>query len=228
MARGAQCVYTSADVVTHSEGIEPAGVSQSTESAADASTSRSPNPTSVACDGADTVWPALQHGSLDLTAKPRSSSPGQALLLGSEVAHVPPMDASGLLTMTKDDNSVHESQTPAVLDLSPLRDRWLNNVLFLSDKTCNPNKASVHFYGQILRTYPRMLSQKDQLPPVIHPWQILANPIPVPLANCITLTRMWQNRAEGAEQLVVDSIRKEVGRLLDEVSLALIIYESKH
>ena len=29
---------------------------------------------------------------------------------------------------------------------------------------------------------------------------------PIPLANCIILVRMWQDHAEGAEKLVMDSI----------------------
>ena len=106
-------------------------------------------------------------------------------------------------------------------------DRPLNNVLFLTDKTCHPNHALVHFHGQILRAYSKMLVQKDQLPAVIHPWQMSAKPVPLPLANCVTLARMWQDHAEGAERLIIDSIRHEVGRLLDEVRPTLYVIGSK-
>ena len=110
-----------------------------------------------------------------------------------------------------------EQKADDLSDLSAHGDRPLNNVLFLTDKTCRPNNALVQFYGQILRAYPKMLVQKDQIPPVIHPWQRSPKPLPLPPPNCITLVRMWQNHAEGAERLVIDSIRHEIGRLLDEV-----------
>ena len=115
--------------------------------------------------------------------------------------------------MDENGPSAFEQESHDLPDLSEHGDRPLNSVLFLTTKTCHPSHALVHFHGRILCVYPKMLVQKDQLPPVIHPWQTSAKPVPLPLANCIALVRMWQDHAEGAERLVIDSIRHEVGRL---------------
>ena len=123
--------------------------------------------------------------------------------------------------------STFEQKADDLPGLKAHEDRPLNNVLFLTDKTCHLNNASVQFYGQVLRAYPKMLVQKDQLPPVTHPWQMSAKPIHLPLAICITLVRMWQDHAEGAERLVIDRIRHEIGRLLDEVRPTLYVIGSK-
>ena len=38
---------------------------------------------------------------------------------------------------------------------------------------------------------------------------------------------MWQDHAEGVERLVIDSIRHEIGRLLDEVRPTLHVIGSE-
>ena len=124
----------------------------------------------------------------DVVADPRSSSPRErrsSPLLES----ICPLPAEALACLNVDENmpSTFEQKADDLPGLKAHGDRLLNNALFLTDKTCHLNNASVQVYGQILRAYPKMLVQKDQLPPVIHPWQMSAKPIPLPLANCITL-----------------------------------------
>ncbi|KFA76904.1 hypothetical protein S40288_06185 [Stachybotrys chartarum IBT 40288] len=80
-------------------------------------------------------------------------------------------------------------------------------------------RHTVQFVVRILRVWPRMLasySTTDHLPPVIHTLQ-LADSVPVPLANCCTLVRMWADHsAQGSRMLVRNTIVEEVRRLLRE------------
>lgn len=216
--------------MTHNDGTGLAEKSHSTESSLGVSTSQSLDSTFVSHGELDTPWPVFDYNSLDLIADPKPSSAGQVATsssLDSEATYLPLVEAPGLPTMEIGVGSDSDQQAVAVLDLTPLRDRWLINVFFLSGNTCHPDNASVQLYGQIIRTYPRMWLQKDQLPPVIQPWQLSVQSTPVPLANCITLVRMWENRVEGAEQLVIDSVRRETERLFDQVHPAISILGSE-
>ena len=47
-------------------------------------------------------------------------------------------------------------------------DRPVKTLLLLTDEIYCPSHTLVQFHGQMLRAYPKMLVQKDQLPPVIH------------------------------------------------------------
>lgn len=104
----------------------------------------------------------------------------------------------------------------ALKDLSGIRGRWLSHIWLGNGKTSKLNKSAVYFYGQILRTYPQIMSSKDQLPPIIHPWQISTS-VPVPIANCRSLVHIWEDRANGSTELAIDSIRREMSRLFKEV-----------
>jgi hypothetical protein len=108
-------------------------------------------------------------------------------------------------------------QALVVQDVTPIRDRWLYPVISAQATTCKPDESTVQFYGQILKTYPQMMLCRDHLPPIIHPWQLSATgTMPAPLANCFSLVRMWEARSNGAEQLVDETLGREMNRLFDE------------
>jgi hypothetical protein len=115
-------------------------------------------------------------------------------------------------------NAAVDQQVSAVQDLLSIRDRWLFPLFSSQETTCHPDKPTVQLYGQILKTYSQMMARKDQLPPIVHPRQLLTT-APLPLANCLSLARMWEDRASVAKQLVQETVRQEMRRLFDEVSL---------
>lgn len=79
---------------------------------------------------------------------------------------------------------------------------------------------SMELIFRVLRTWPEMLAEEFQLPPLFHSTQIAPNKIlPSPLANCITLTKMWHGQCEGAEEMVRKTILKELDSIIDQVSL---------
>ena len=127
------------------------------------------------------------------------------------------METSIEMCMADIGNMAFDLQEIATQDLTLIRDRWLYPVFSAQTTTCHPDKSAVQLYGQILETYPRMMSHKDQLPPIIHPWQVSEKPIPLPLANCFSLVRMWEDRVDGAEKLTEETVGREMERLFDEV-----------
>lgn len=76
---------------------------------------------------------------------------------------------------------------------------------------------SMEFIFRALRTWPKMLAEEFQLPPLFHSTQIAPNKIlPSPLANCITLTKMWHGQCEGAEDMVRKIVLKELDSIVDQ------------
>ena len=78
----------------------------------------------------------------------------------------------------------------------------------------------VSFVTRILRTYARMMSGGEQLPPFIHESQVSSASITTPLQNCFVFSRMWKSGSRGisGRDIVESSIRREMDRLLGEVS----------
>jgi hypothetical protein len=78
-------------------------------------------------------------------------------------------------------------------------------------------RHSMELVFRVMRTWPRMLAEDFQLPPLIHPTQRWNKELPLPLAHCITLAKMWYGQCEGAEEIVRATILKEVDCLLEHV-----------
>ncbi|KAI1502177.1 hypothetical protein F5X99DRAFT_380164 [Biscogniauxia marginata] len=66
---------------------------------------------------------------------------------------------------------------------------------------------------RMFRSWPRMLAKGIQLPPIVHFLQFREG-APRPLANCITLCKMWAGQAEDSAQIVEDAVRTEVESIL--------------
>lgn len=83
-----------------------------------------------------------------------------------------------------------------------------------------PAIRCLSFLSRILRTYPRMMSRREQLPPFVHESQISSRDITVPLANCFALSRMWESSTRDvvSRVLVESSIRREMEKHFNEVS----------
>ena len=78
---------------------------------------------------------------------------------------------------------------------------------------------SMELIFRVLRTWPQMLADEFQMPPIFHSTQFDSQTrMPRPLATCITLTKMWHGQREGAEGLVRETILKELDLIVHQVS----------
>ncbi|EXJ88223.1 hypothetical protein A1O1_05153 [Capronia coronata CBS 617.96] len=74
---------------------------------------------------------------------------------------------------------------------------------------------------QMLRPYPSMMTRKDTLPPFIHPClgsNNLGLPFPEPLANCVSIARMFAWRTPETRDFVWKTIWAEQRRLADKAT----------
>ncbi|KAJ5195391.1 uncharacterized protein N7498_008829 [Penicillium cinerascens] len=103
-------------------------------------------------------------------------------------------------------------------DAENVRDRWLQPYLLTGTgqlpKLLSP--FTVQFLACVLRSYPNHLLDEKSLPPFIHPLQVNNKPMPRTMANCFSLVRMWMNRVEGSEAIVLSTVRQEMERLSRE------------
>lgn len=108
------------------------------------------------------------------------------------------------------------------LVVSNYRRRLLLNEARLTPNTDPVARHTMHFVIRVLKSWPRMMGSHltSQLPPMIHRLQ-LADGIPIPLANCCTLAKMWIMHSEESRDLVQRTVHNEVRRLLRDVSRGL-------
>ncbi|KAF3771244.1 hypothetical protein M406DRAFT_230823, partial [Cryphonectria parasitica EP155] len=105
----------------------------------------------------------------------------------------------------------------APLDVSRIRDRWLDYYFTPTTKQIKEYPARIiALIARTLSAYPAMwIRNESHVPPFIHPAQCYHQEVmPEPLANCLSLLRLCQNAAVGSEELVRDSILRELSRLV--------------
>lgn len=66
-----------------------------------------------------------------------------------------------------------------------------------------------------------MLAKGFQLPPTVHFLQFQEG-TPMPLANCITLCKMWSGQCDSDTAMVENTVRKEIDNILSKVSFQLL------
>jgi hypothetical protein len=83
-----------------------------------------------------------------------------------------------------------------------------------------PTPQCYSYLSRILRTYPRMMSRREQLPPFIHETQTSSENITAPLAYCFALARMWESSGKGVigKDIIESSIRQEMDNQFNKVS----------
>jgi hypothetical protein len=130
--------------------------------------------------------------------------------------------------------SPDSSSTPIISHLVSLQDellplptpgrisfRWLATMLPPPlPKAKHFSPLAIHICKSFLRTIPLRLVSHDP-PPFVHATQLSLTPCE-PLANAITITRMWYERAGGSEDLVSRTIASEMESIVRKVS----VYES--
>lgn len=89
---------------------------------------------------------------------------------------------------------------------------------------------SMELIFRVLRSWPRMLAEEFQTPPLFHSSQISPDKtLPGPLANCITLTKMWHGQCSGSEEIVRKTMIRELDSItnqpeqLDETTLLAVL-----
>ena len=106
---------------------------------------------------------------------------------------------------------------PIYNSVEAISDRWLYPFVENSPAKIAIREHSMEFLCRVLRTYPRMMARSENVPPIIHPIQVSAEDMALPLANCFTLAKMWEGSARPAGDLVDQTIKREMERLFSEV-----------
>jgi hypothetical protein len=111
-------------------------------------------------------------------------------------------------------NNSDESSPPEIIPLTS------TPLLHLGSEEVTNSAALAHhsmeLIFRVLRTWPQMLAEEFQLPPIFHSTHITPNEVmPAPLANCITLAKMWHGQCAGAEEMVRKTILRELDSIVD-------------
>lgn len=80
---------------------------------------------------------------------------------------------------------------------------------------------------RVLRTWPSMLAEEFQAPPLFHHTQLSTESLPPPMAHCITLAKMWHGQTDGSEKLVQNAVLSELETLLEQVCPVFIPIKNK-
>ncbi|KAF2495607.1 hypothetical protein BU16DRAFT_510534 [Lophium mytilinum] len=143
------------------------------------------------------------------------------------------------------------SPAPNTPEINHFGNDW-TNLPFLEQLDSTPPLArhSMEVLLRVMKTWPKMLAKEFQPPPLLHTSQmyhILTNqnprvlpeqsthPVPQPLANCFTISKMWAGQCQGASDIVTETVTKEMQslfekyRTMDEPNLlaaiqALVLY----
>ena len=103
------------------------------------------------------------------------------------------------------------------IDSSRVRNRWME--AFVPSPNQRPKNfppSIIQFISRVFETYPRMMLHPGNPPPIIHPSQLAVPDLPTPLANCLSLVRMWEGQVRGSEVIVRETVEKEMKRLYEE------------
>jgi hypothetical protein len=162
----------------------------------------------------ETVSPPFQPGQFQNLGYP--PTPSQTASLDTNLNH---RDGQNEF-WTGDPVSFESIELICTLDPTRIRNRWLADFIpSVTDRTKTYSPGVSSFISRVIKTYPHMLLTKGQLPPFIHPSQMAGPEFPTPLANCLSLVRLWDAQVRGSEAIVSQTIKKEMDRLYSEVCL---------
>lgn len=85
------------------------------------------------------------------------------------------------------------------------------------DAASNLARHSMELVLRVLRTWPGMLAEEFQLPPIFHHTQHNTLPLLLPMSHCVTLTKMWHGQGQGSERIVHNALVAATELLLEEV-----------
>lgn len=134
-------------------------------------------------------------------------------------------------TLPSAEDAPHTSfRTPAsdvpTSDTALVHDRWLYPYVGHPPARYSVMKQSMSYLCRVFRTYPKMMARREQVPPFIHPTQLSNGNVPLPLANCFALSRMWEGSRpeDGDGSLIRSTIQKEMEKLFSEVRQKILAF----
>ncbi|KAF2808058.1 uncharacterized protein BDZ99DRAFT_391543 [Mytilinidion resinicola] len=133
------------------------------------------------------------------------------------------------LTSFADQSCSPATNTP---EINNFGNDW-TNLPFLEQLDSTPPLArhSMEVLLRVMKTWPKMLAKEFQPPPLLHTSQMYhiltnqnprilpeqsAHPVPQPLANCFTISKMWAGQCEGASGIVTETVTKEMESLFEK------------
>lgn len=130
-----------------------------------------------------------------------------------------------IFNVGKNTASLADQQAIIVSDIGAIRDRWMYSLVLQSKRICDIGPAGLDFLSKVLNSYARKIAhngRKDP-PPFVHRSQFCGPTPSRALVNFTSITRLWlEDREDGAKELVEDTMKREMMRLLDEVCISLI------
>ena len=173
------------------------------------------SPSEIRIGSSESAKSTFQAGQFQFSAGPQS--PSQTPSLQSNLGFRNEFNeywASDALSFT-DINLI------CIVDPTSIRNRWLADFIpSITDRVKIYSPGVSSFIARVLKTYPQMLLNKGQLPPFIHPSQLSGPDLPTPLANCLSLVRLWDGQVRGSETIVLETVKKEMDRLHCEVGFS--------
>jgi hypothetical protein len=102
-----------------------------------------------------------------------------------------------------------------------LNDPWYLASLSNSDTTPPLARHSMQVMLRVFRTWPCMMAKGFQFPPVFHHsmTECSNRAVPLPVANCSTLVKMWYSQHKGSSAIVEETISKEVRTIIEKARL---------
>ena len=108
------------------------------------------------------------------------------------------------------------------VDSTRIGNRWLGDFIpAFNQRVKNLSPGTILFISRVFKSYPSKLLKAGHLPPFIHASQLSGSEAPTPLANCLSLVRMWGGQVRGSETMVREIIKNEMKRLYEEVHPSL-------
>lgn len=165
----------------------------------------------------------LIPGNKQVGAQATASSPNINIPENSPVAPPQTLETDLVINNNNNLNFTYPDLVP-VHDAEAIRDKWLGTFLASPDQVSKAiHPFTVQYISRVLKTYPQRMLQEGGIPPFIHPMQVLVEQnggtIPLALANCYCLVRMWMNRVPGSENMVAATVQAEMKRIADEVRI---------
>ena len=174
----------------------------------------------------------LDTGFLNLPAFPFETGTGSPLPLSSTKMEPRKLLAIEILNNTGFDEIMSASPMPRSdnlgkhakaianrlsgdYELSSARE-WLSHPCVTLPGNYTPDKSSTIFFNRIIHSYPRMLASGSRTPPMFHHSQLAPHCVREPMANCITIARMWHSQREPSK-FAVETLQREMNRLFNEV-----------
>ncbi|TEY40736.1 hypothetical protein BOTCAL_0424g00050 [Botryotinia calthae] len=120
------------------------------------------------------------------------------------------IDYSGLSSFGREDGGISELGRLNHIPSTELQSSPESNSIALANH-------SMELIFRVFRTWPQMLAEGFQLPPIFHTTHFAQEDVlPRPLATCTTLVKMWHGQSIGAEDIVRKTIISELNHIVNQ------------